>query len=95
MPRDCPVCGIVSPDTTDVCECGFNYMGGAEELRAANQFGLLQIFVGLVMVGIPVALILLAEGEARWVRWVVWGLGIPGAGLVLWGMGIFGRTRHY
>jgi hypothetical protein len=29
MPRDCPVCGLVNPDTAPACDCGYNFVDDA------------------------------------------------------------------
>jgi len=56
MPKDCPVCGLVSPDNALVCDCGysFQYAGtvGRMQLSAAGRrnmlFGMLSVVGGIV-----------------------------------------------
>lgn len=37
MPRDCPLCGLVNPDTSPLCDCGFNFESGLQALKLANS----------------------------------------------------------
>src|SRR5262245_55920316 len=52
MPKNCPVCGLVSPDNALACDCGysFQYAGtvGRMQLSAAGRRNMLLGILGVV-----------------------------------------------
>ena len=37
MPRDCPLCGLVNPDTSPYCDCGFNFGSGPQAFQEVSS----------------------------------------------------------
>lgn len=97
MPRDCPVCGLVNPDTAPSCDCGFNFayantvgrvqLGGAA--RRNMTVGGLVCFVGLAL-----TLLTLAVSTVTGVYVFAWGAIIWGATQFVRGLIQLGKERR-
>src|SRR5262249_22982189 len=82
MPRDCPVCGLVNPDTAPACDCGYSfaYAGtvGRVQLGAAARRNM--VVGGLVcLAGLVVTLLTLVASTATGFYFFAWGAVIFGA----------------
>ena len=84
MPRDCPVCGLVNPDTAPACDCGYSFLHagtvGRVQLAAVARRNML---VGgfLCLAGLLVTLLTLAVS------------GVTGFSVVAWGAIVFGALQ--
>jgi hypothetical protein len=96
MPRDCPVCGLVNPDTSPRCDCGFNFEGGSQALKEANAGGCLLAIVGLFVLFVGAVLsafTVFATGGVRGIFF--WGIFLVGLGMFVKGVSTYWKTRNY
>lgn len=82
MPRDCPICGLVNPDTAPACDCGYSFAHastvGRIQLAAVGQRNMV---VGglLCFAGLAFTLLTLAASPATGVYVFAWGAIVFGA----------------
>lgn len=98
MARDCPVCGLVNPDTSAKCDCGFNFEGGPEALKEANVAGRGKMILGgfLFIVGsLIIALTVTAVERLGGMCVVWWGLPLAGLALFFRGLSQYWKTKNY
>ena len=96
MPRDCPVCGLVNPDTSPRCDCGFNFEGGAQALKEANAGGSLLMVIGLLVFFVGAALLgftVLATGGVVEISFLV--IILVGLGMFIKEASTYWKTRNY
>ncbi len=96
MPRDCPVCGLVNPDTSPRCDCGFNFEGGPGALKEANVGGRLLMVVGLIVFlsGAALTALTIAATGGAWGIFF-WGIILAGLGMFAKGLSTYWKTRNY
>jgi hypothetical protein len=96
MPRDCPICGLVNPDTSPLCDCGFNFEGGSQALKEANAGGSLLMVVGLIVFLVGALLsgfTVLVTGGVGGI--IFWGITLVGLGMFVRGASTYWKTRNY
>jgi hypothetical protein len=97
MPRDCPMCGLVNPDTSRLCDCGYDFYGGSEALRQVNVAGRGGMVIGVLLIAFGVVLCMVAfASELVFIgRIGLLALIIPGVILFGRGWSRYWRSRHY
>lgn len=82
MPRDCPICGLVNPDTAPSCDCGYSFTYaktvGRLQLGAAARYNM--VVGGFVcFVGLVVTLLSFAASSVTKIYLLAWGAIVFGA----------------
>ena len=104
MPRDCPLCGLCNLDTAARCDCGYDFHGGPQGLRAANRVGVVNMTLGalvcvLVSMVLAVAFQLQPSQDVALAFWVdlIPGVLLFSLGVLLFSKGVvqYRKTRHY
>jgi hypothetical protein len=97
MPRDCPVCGLVNPDTAPACDCGFSFayastVGRVQLGSAARR----NMAVGglICFAGLTLTLLTLAASTVTGVYVLAWGAIICGAAQFVRGFIQLGKERQ-
>jgi hypothetical protein len=89
MPQDCPLCGLVCPDTAQACDCGYSFAEansvGRLQLNAAARANMLT--GGLIcLAGVLVTALGLLASEVIGIGVVAWGAMIVGAAQLIRGL---------
>ena len=82
MPRDCPVCGLVNPDTAPACDCGYSFAhaGTVGRIQLAAAAHRKMVGGGFVcFAGFVFTLLTLAASPATGVYVIAWGAIVFGA----------------
>jgi hypothetical protein len=97
MPRDCPHCGLVNPDESRKCDCGFDFHGGPQALREVYKIGQGNMIAGGCMVALGIglmALFLFGFGGPTF-TFALAGLTFAGLALFARGLSQFWNSRHH
>jgi hypothetical protein len=97
MPRDCPHCGLVNPDESRQCDCGFDFHGGPEALREVYEIGWVNMIggAGMVLLAVGLAVLFVAELGGLCFPFTLLALIVSGLGIFVRGLEQFWSSRHH
>ena len=97
MPRDCPICGLVNPDSAPACDCGYSFAYAATVGRVQRSAAAQRNMVvgGLIcFAGFCFTLLSVAASPVTGVFVFAWGAIVLGVTQFIRGAVQLARQRH-